>query len=74
MSKTPANRWDNFTPWELQAMDELFRSFGPMRVSTADIGKLGDEIAAAMERRSIEPFGATDRPGAKVKAPPGPAQ
>ena len=74
MSKTPADRWDNFTPWELQAIDELFRSFGPMRDSNADIGKLAGEIVAAMQRRSIEPFGSTDRPAPKVKAPPGPAQ
>jgi hypothetical protein len=55
MSKT-TNRWDNFTPWELQALDEFFKSFGHLRESNPDIGKLAGEVAASLERREIPPF------------------
>jgi hypothetical protein len=46
-----------FTPMELQALDEFFRSFADLRQSTADIGKLQSEIADAMRRREIPAFG-----------------
>jgi hypothetical protein len=72
MNEQTASRWDAFTPWELQALDEFFRSFGPMRNYNRDIGKLGDEITAAMQRRDIPPFGSPDPLAGKVKAPPGP--
>lgn len=74
MTNEPSNRWDAFTPWELQALDEFFRSFGPMREYCKDIAKIGDEIAAAMHRRAIAPFGSVDPLAPKVKAPPGPQQ
>jgi hypothetical protein len=72
MNEQTASRWDAFTPWELQALDEFFQSFGPMRNYNRDIGKLGDEITAAMQRRDIPPFGSPEPLvlAAKVKAPP----
>jgi len=73
MDEQTATRWDAFTPWELQALDEFFRSFGPMREYSRDIGKIGDEIAAAMQRRDIPPFGSPEPLAAKVKAQPKPA-
>ena len=57
MRNKPSNRWDAFTPMELQAIDEFFRSFADLRQSTADIGKLQSEIADAMRRREIPAFG-----------------
>lgn len=54
------NRWDKFTPWELQALDELLRSFGPLRSSNPDIANLGNEIAKAMAARKIERFHVPD--------------
>jgi hypothetical protein len=57
IDKQTATRWDAFTPWELQALDELLRSFGPLRNYNPDIGKIGDEIASAMRRRDIPPLG-----------------
>ena len=57
MNNKPSNRWDAFTPMELQALDEFFRSFADLRQSTADIGKLQSEIADAMRRREIPAFG-----------------
>jgi hypothetical protein len=59
MEKQTATRWDAFTPWELQALDEFFRSFGPLRNYNRDVSKIGDEIAAAMRRRDIPPFGSS---------------
>jgi hypothetical protein len=67
MHNRPAARWDGFTPCELQALDEFFRSFGPLRESNPDIHKLGEEIAAAMLRRGIRPFGPVD-PEPRIKA------
>jgi hypothetical protein len=72
MHDRPGTRWDAFTAWELQALDEFFRSFGPMRNYHADIGKLGGEIAAAVERRGITPLGPVE-PKPKRSAPPDPA-
>jgi hypothetical protein len=73
MNEQTASRWDAFTPWELQALDEFFQSFGPLRDYSGDIGRLGDEITAAMQRRDIPPFSSPEPLAAKVKAPPGPA-
>jgi hypothetical protein len=72
MTNEPSNRWDAFTPWELQALDEFFQNFGPMRDYSKDIGKIGAEIAAAMQRRRIAPFGSTEPLSPKIKAPTGP--
>ncbi len=53
MNNEPAaDRWDAFTSWELEALNEFFRSFGPMRDYSNDIQKIGREIAAAVPRRS----------------------
>jgi hypothetical protein len=57
MNNKPSNRWDAFTPMELQALDKFFRSFADLQQSTADIGKLQSEIADAMQRREIPAFG-----------------
>ena len=38
----PSTRWDAFTAMELQALDEFFRSFGPMRDYSTDIQKAWD--------------------------------
>ena len=54
------DRWDAFNPWEFQALDEFFRSFGPMRDYSTDIRTMGDEIGRAMRRRSIPPFGSPE--------------
>lgn len=74
MTNKPSNRWDAFTPWELQALDEFLRSFADLRQSTAsrvplayDIGKLQSEIADAMRRREIPAFGPVDPLSPKVK-------
>ncbi len=69
MNEQTAKRWDAFTPWELQALDEFFRSFGPLRDYTPDIGKLGDEITAAMQRRGIAPFAPVDPQPKRTAAP-----
>jgi hypothetical protein len=63
-------RWDAFTPMELQALDEFFRSFGQMRNYVSDIQRLGNEIGAAMQRRRIPPFGSVDQPDETQKPPP----
>ena len=57
----PTSRWDAFAPWELAALDEFFRSFARERQYNADIQKMGEEIAAAMRRRAIEPYVPVDQ-------------
>ena len=71
MTNSTGSRWDAFTPWELQALDEFFRSFGPMRDYCEDIGKIGREVAEVMKQRNIPPFGSVDpiSPTAKRKTP-----
>jgi len=44
-------RWDAFTPWELDALDEFFKSFASCRDYCADIQKLAREIAVAADAR-----------------------
>ena len=56
MSNKRTSRWDALAGWEMQALDELFQSFGPMRNYNPDVQKLALEIAAAMERRNIPRF------------------
>lgn len=56
----PLSRWAAFPAWELQALDELLHSFGPMRSSNPDIANLGNEIAKAMAARKIERFHVPD--------------
>lgn len=51
------DRWDAFNPWELQALDEFFRNFAPMRDYCQDIQKISREIADAMKRRNIPEYG-----------------
>jgi hypothetical protein len=72
MNDKTTSRWDAFTPMELQALDEFFRNFGPLREHNPDILTLGSEIAATMQRREITPFGPTDPRPEKPKTPPGP--
>lgn len=62
MNEDTGCRWDAFTPMELQALDELLRSFGPLRPDSPDVAKLSIEITAAMERRKIRPFAPVDSP------------
>jgi hypothetical protein len=54
------SRWDAFAPSELQALDEFFRSFGPMRDSSPDIAKMGREITAIIALRRIPAFASVD--------------
>jgi hypothetical protein len=69
MTNDPSKRWEAFTPWELQALDEFFRSFADNRPTVADIGKIGREISAEMQRREIPAFGSKEPLASKVKAP-----
>ena len=57
MHEPTTDRWDAFSPWELQALDEFFRNFGPMRDYSTDIRTIRDEIARAMKRRNIPEYG-----------------
>jgi hypothetical protein len=54
-----SKRWDRFTTRELQALDEYFRNVAGIRPHSEDIRKLAGEVAAALRRRNIMPFGGT---------------
>lgn len=57
-----------FTSWELQALDEFFRSFGPCRDYCSDISNIGREIKVAVEARNIrKPVAADLGKGQKEK-------